>query len=1226
MSSTDTSLEGQRVFIPDDEIGWVRATVLKAHGDGDKFDVNVDKVDGAAQSGTVTVSLKHPDFGTLESLPLQNDESGQRHGTADMTELNYLHEPAILYNLAKRFSVKLPYTYTGEICIAVNPYQWLNIYTDELRAQYSHLQKKADLPPHVYATSAAAFRGLKVYERNQSILVSGESGAGKTETVKILLNFLATVAGADKPDIIDRVVMTNPLLESFGNAKTTRNDNSSRFGKFTELQFGKSCALIGSSVNTYLLEKTRVVHHAEGERTYHVFYQVLSAPQEVKDRLGLGDRQREDFYYTSMGQDASKAIEGKTDAEYYGLTQKALKLINLNDKTIADMESIIAAVLFLGEIEFDGHEGGDGQEGSSVSNMGEVEAAAKLLGIKPEELCLNLTKRVVKTQHDRFEVSINAEGASHSRDGLAKDAYHRLFNWLVACINKSTGAESTVTGKIGLLDIFGFESFPTNSFEQFCINFTNEKLQQKFTQDVFKTVQTEYETEGIPWSHIGFTDNTETLALIEAHRSGILALLDEECMLPQGSDEAFVNKLDKAHCSHHAFIKDKRKGPSEFSIVHYAGTVQYTCEGFCEKNKDVIQDELVGMLIESTNDLACQIFSTAASKPQVNRKGRGQKKGKDEEKMAHKRKGSLMQESVGNKFKRQLHSLMTVIEQTEVQYVRCIKPNSIKSATVMDNIMVVEQLRCAGVIDAIRISRAAYPNRLPFDEFSFRFKAMVRLAVGRNGLSLTWLCTALIPRRKSSLCDQLITKLIPDGQGTYALGTTKIYFRSGVLEDLEERRGVYLAKVVKIIQRVMLGHSARKRFVVIVIVIVWVRCSSQHCHSDTVVIPQVPANEERYTTCDPKQEIRRLEKERLAKLEAERLAKIEAEKAEQARLAAERAALAAQIPGGIEMKALAFLTPPQSSEPFQVGYSGDPESPRTKRRAQFLAFNPMTIKDKMDSNMRLVSRFCSRSHSCHSRKYCLKSTHTGETQLKRSSLPVPSPCASSAVHFLGRFAQGDTYRVFLEAAGDCPQRFLLCARKKASTKTSYYSISMREGDMDKNSTAFLGKLRATSKTCEEFQLFDNGTRADKGKGAERKELAAIRFRATEALTNGQVFEGPRQMQVPNYMKPTQPDPTFTISAPLLDRMKRGALTDNEPLLVNRLPKWNAKVMAYVLNFHGRVTEASIKNFQLMQDGDDDERIQLQFGKTSDNEFTLDYCWPLSPVQALSVALTSFDFR
>lgn len=486
-----------------------------------------------------------------------------------------------MYNLKARHVQSKPYTRTGDIVIAVNPYKWLlELYSEERRHQYAKTlvfentyNKEGDprshIEPHVYEASSLAYRGLAVEGVDQSILVSGESGAGKTETVKILMNDLASVqqeaqgiSPAKKTTlnehgtssvIVQRVLDSNPLLEAFGNAKTIRNDNSSRFGKYIQLQFhgedpeaaaycGKSlpsCTLAGSKCEVYLLEKSRVVSHEEDERTFHIFYQLLAAPEEVKVNIwkGLADTDNESFAY--VGYTDTGIIEEKTDAERFQLTVDSLALVGVEGDTLKMLMRAICTVLQLGNIVFE--PAPSDHDKSEISSTEDLDALADLMGIAKDELVSTLTLRTVRARGEEYKVPLDPERARDSTDAFAKEIYAKTFLWLVRTINDATCAEKNYDGNkkdafgiIGLLDIFGFESFETNRFEQLCINYANEKLQQKFTQDIFQSVQAEYEYEGIELDEITYDDNTDVLDLVEG-RMGLLSFLNEECVRPKVS-------------------------------------------------------------------------------------------------------------------------------------------------------------------------------------------------------------------------------------------------------------------------------------------------------------------------------------------------------------------------------------------------------------------------------------------------------------------------------------------------------------------------------------------------------------------------------------------------------------------------------------------------------------------------------------------------------------------
>ena len=518
--------------------------------------------------------------------------------------------------------------------IAVNPYQWLtDIYTEKVQARYSRklvwelsdVDPRKSLAPHVYESSALAYKGLAVDNTSQSILVSGESGAGKTETVKICMNHIASVQKG--PDalkskttnkVVQRVVESNPLLEAFGNAKTRRNDNSSRFGKYIQLQFDRddsdtigkrvpTTTLAGSKCEVYLLEKTRVCTHDESERTYHVFYQILAAKDSDKAEIhpSLKGKSNRDFKY--VGKCEPIKIEGMTDAEHYYATKDALNLIDVKDEKFMTLMRAISIVMQLGNLTF-GPVAGD-HDKSQITSKGEMEVFCDMFGVKVNEMSKSLTERRMITRGELFEVPLKPTEAKDSCDAFAKEIYSKIFLWLVREINAATCAEDNYTGErrsnfatIGLLDIFGFESFPVNGFEQLCINYANEKLQQKFTKDIFQTVMEEYKFEGISLNDIEYDDNTDVLDLIEG-RSGLLAVLNEECVRPKGNDKEFVYKARQGNKSSSCLIDDKLLGPMDFGIHHYAGKVTYFAEGFVTRNQDTLASDLHDTAKKCKNDI-----------------------------------------------------------------------------------------------------------------------------------------------------------------------------------------------------------------------------------------------------------------------------------------------------------------------------------------------------------------------------------------------------------------------------------------------------------------------------------------------------------------------------------------------------------------------------------------------------------------------------------------------
>jgi myosin-5 len=566
----------QYVYVRHDEHKWVPALLLE-QGETEATvsvpDFNSEEsITGSntlgAKSSKLKVKLK--DYQN-NSLPLQNvTEGGQMKAVKDMIELGFLHEAAILYNLKHRHTKDIPYTRTGDIVIACNPYKWYpKLYTDENRTKYSRslvweagkkdYDPRHDLEPHVYETSALAYKGLIFDGRHQSILVSGESGAGKTETVKICMNHLASVVqtkGQDHngshanalvqqdQDVITRVVDSNPLLEAFGNAKTRRNDNSSRFGKYIQLQFdqhGSGVTLAGSTCDVYLLEKSRVVRHEPEERTFHIFYQILAAADKVKGQFWKKLKGTNYSSFSYVGPTDTESIEGVTDADQFQHTLTSLAIVGVVGQELETLMQAICVVLQLGNVVF-GPSPKDSDH-SLITSAGELKDLADLMGISREELETALTQRKVKVHTEETVIPLSVEAAKDSADALAKQIFDGVFLWLVRRINVATTAGGTQDyGIIGLLDIFGFESFPINSFEQLCINYANEQLQAKFTKDVFTSVFEEYKLEEIALDEIKYDDNTEVLDLIQ-NRTGLLAMLNEECIRPNGSDYGFVNKV-----------------------------------------------------------------------------------------------------------------------------------------------------------------------------------------------------------------------------------------------------------------------------------------------------------------------------------------------------------------------------------------------------------------------------------------------------------------------------------------------------------------------------------------------------------------------------------------------------------------------------------------------------------------------------------------------------------
>ncbi|EGZ28124.1 hypothetical protein PHYSODRAFT_468885 [Phytophthora sojae] len=775
---------GVQCYIPDKEEVWLLSEIVDFNERRKEVTLTVFLDSGDSEQRVLNLkdpevirAIGGPTATEVDSLPVAILHDNPE-GVEDMRLLRYLNEPSILFNLKQRFAASKPYTYTNDIVIAVNPYKWIeNLYGDHLHEQY--LRKPRDsLSPHVYSTSTAAYKHMTTNEMNQSILVSGESGAGKTETTKIVMNHLASVAGGRKDKTIAKVIDVNPLLESFGNAKTTRNDNSSRFGKFTQLQFDGRGKLIGAKCETYLLEKSRVVSIAEGERNYHIFYQLLAGlPSKERKEFGLDP----ECQYQYAGALADMQIPGLDDSKWFEGTQKSLTIIGLDSSAQRTLFKILSGVLLLGEVMFDK----SGENGSRISSGSALSQVAKMFGLPTTRIEEALCNRTVITRNDSVTVPLAPIEAAENRDALAKTIYSKMFDWMVVKINAAISTdESRIKGQIGVLDIFGFEDFVHNGFEQFCINYANEKLQQKFTTDVFKTVEDEYIREGLQWDHIQYQDNQGIVEVIEG-KLGIIALMNDHLRQPRDTEEALVNKIRTNHQTKKDgkvnesidFPKVKR---TQFIINHYAGSVTYETVGFMEKHRDTLQKDLLDLIQLSSLSLLPELFVDSEV---VTEGGSG--------------RGKKAPKSLGSQFKTSLAQLMENIRTTNTHYVRCIKPNSNKSPTEFNKRMIVEQLRSAGVIEAIRITRSGYPSRLTPKELATRYAIMFPPSMHSKDVRRT--CSVFMSSigRKSPL--------------EYQMGKTLIYFKNGVMEELEAMKSDFMYYEARTIQRIALGFLERRR-------------------------------------------------------------------------------------------------------------------------------------------------------------------------------------------------------------------------------------------------------------------------------------------------------------------------------------------------------------------------------------------------------------------------------
>uniref|UniRef100_A0A9J7WWF1 Unconventional myosin-Va n=1 Tax=Cyprinus carpio carpio TaxID=630221 RepID=A0A9J7WWF1_CYPCA len=785
MAASELYTKYARVWIPDVEEVWKSAELTKDYRHGDGV-LQLQLEDGK--------ELEYKLDPKTNNLPhLRNPDI--LVGENDLTALSYLHEPAVLHNLKVRFmDSKLIYTYCGIVLVAINPYETLPIYGTDIINAYSG-QNMGDMDPHIFAVAEEAYKQMARDERNQSIIVSGESGAGKTVSAKYAMRYFATVSGsASEANVEEKVLASNPIMESIGNAKTTRNDNSSRFGKYIEIGFDKKYHIIGANMRTYLLEKSRVVFQADEERNYHIFYQLCASghlPEFKALKLGKAD----DFHYTKQGR--NPVIDGIDDAKEMSTTRNAFTLLGVNESYQLGLFQILASILHLGNVEVK-----DRDSDSSIipPNNGHLSVFCELMGVTYQDMSHWLCHKKLKTATETYIKPIPKLQAINARDALAKHIYAKLFNWIVDHVNKALHSSVKQHSFIGVLDIYGFETFEINSFEQFCINYANEKLQQQFNMHVFKLEQEEYMREQIPWTLIDFYDNQPCINLIEA-KMGILDLLDEECKMPKGSDDSWAQKLYNTHLKTCALFEKPRMSNKAFIIQHFADKVEYQCDGFLEKNKDTVNEEQIHVLKASKFDLLVELFqdeekarsptgavpatggrTRLSVKPDKNKGGQASKE--------HKK-------TVGLQFRNSLQLLMETLNATTPHYVRCIKPNDYKYGFTFDPKRAVQQLRACGVLETIRISAAGFPSRWTYQEFFSRYRVLMKQK-------------DVLTDRKMT-CKNVLEKLVQD-QDKYQFGKTKIFFRAGQVAYLEKLRADKLRAACIRIQKTIRCWLARKKY------------------------------------------------------------------------------------------------------------------------------------------------------------------------------------------------------------------------------------------------------------------------------------------------------------------------------------------------------------------------------------------------------------------------------
>ncbi|XP_028435263.1 myosin-10 isoform X7 [Perca flavescens] len=819
------------VWVPSEKHGFESASIREERGD----EVEVELTDSQRKV-------------TLSREEVQRMNPPRFSKVEDMADLTCLNEASVLHNLRERYYSGLIYTYSGLFCVVVNPYKNLPIYTESIVEMYRG-KKRHEMPPHIYAISEAAYRSMLQDREDQAILCTGESGAGKTENTKKVIQYLAHVASSHKGGTLGRnkeavqmdgsrsltrgstlvnrsmqygelerqLLQANPILEAFGNAKTVKNDNSSRFGKFIRINFDVGGYIVGANIETYLLEKSRATRQAKDERTFHIFYQLLcGTSDETKADLLLGTA--DEYRFLSGG---SIPVPGQSDSENFTQTMDSMAIMGFTPEESMSMLKLISAVLQFGNISFMKEKN---QDQASMPDNTAAQKLCHLLGVNVLEFTRAILTPRIKVGREYVQKAQTKEQADFAVEALAKATYERLFRWLVHRINRALDRRQRQGASfIGILDIAGFEIFQLNSFEQLCINYTNEKLQQLFNHTMFILEQEEYQREGIEWNFIDFgLDLQPCIDLIErpAHPPGVLALLDEECWFPRATDRSFVEKLSTEQGSHPKFFKPKQpRGEADFSIIHYAGKVDYKAHDWLVKNMDPLNDNVASLLHQSSDHFVSELWkediqtlprvyffdSYATLQANVDRivgldqVSSGENSGPVTFGAAGLKTKKGMFRTVGQLYKESLTKLMATLRNTNPNFLRCIIPNHEKKAGKLSPNLVLDQLRCNGVLEGIRICRQGFPNRIPFQEFRQRYEILTPNAIPRTFMD-------------GKQASELMIRALELDHNLFRVGQSKVFFRAGVLGHLEEERDLKITDTIIRFQSASRGYLARKSF------------------------------------------------------------------------------------------------------------------------------------------------------------------------------------------------------------------------------------------------------------------------------------------------------------------------------------------------------------------------------------------------------------------------------
>uniref|UniRef100_A0A8D3BTV6 Myosin heavy chain 11 n=1 Tax=Scophthalmus maximus TaxID=52904 RepID=A0A8D3BTV6_SCOMX len=791
MAQADWSAK-KLVWIPSEKHGFEAASVKEERGD----EVLVELADS-----TKKVTVNKDDIQKMNPPKFSKVE--------DMAELTCLNEASVLHNIRERYFSGLIYTYSGLFCVVVNPYKMLPIYSEKIIDMYKG-KKRHEVPPHIYSITDNAYRNMMQDREDQSILCTGESGAGKTENTKKVIQYLAVVASSHKGkkdssavsmrgELEKQLLQANPIMEAFGNAKTIKNDNSSRFGKFIRINFDVTGYIVGANIETYLLEKSRCIRQAKTERAFHIFYYMIAGAQgKLREELLLESFSNYRFLVAGHVQ-----LPGQQDDEMYEETMEAMTILGFNDEERigtsdnSGLISVCSTVMQLGNIEFKKERN---QEQATMPDNTAAQKVCHLQGINVTDFTRAILTPRIKVGREVVQKAQTKEQADFAIEALAKAVFERLFRWILSRVNKALDKTKRQGASfLGILDIAGFEIFEDNSFEQLCINYTNEKLQQLFNHTMFILEQEEYQREGIEWNFIDFgLDLQPCIELIERPNNppGILALLDEECWFPKATDISFVEKLMNTQGNHMKFAKPKQlKDKTEFSVFHYAGRVDYNATAWLTKNMDPLNDNVTSLLNNSSSQFVQDLWKDGeivvgldtiakmsdSSMPSASKTKKG------------------MFRTVGQLYKESLAKLMTTLHNTQPNFVRCIIPNHEKRAGKLDANLVLEQLRCNGVLEGIRICRQGFPNRIVFQEFRQRYEILAASAIPKGFMD-----------GKQACC--LMIKHLDLDPNLYRIGQSKMFFRTGVLAQLEEERDLKITVIIIAFQAQTRGFLARKAF------------------------------------------------------------------------------------------------------------------------------------------------------------------------------------------------------------------------------------------------------------------------------------------------------------------------------------------------------------------------------------------------------------------------------